>query len=170
MVYHANTELQNFTERYRLIRNSSKDALGLAVIDRNLGDNVIRDSSNLSGGERFLVSLSLALGLSRMASKTGIDTLFMDEGFGTLDDNTLSQVVSCLESMRANGKLVGIITHVQKLSERIADKLEVQPVADGYSTIKAHPAVSTNQFVHPLIQLAEKNKKEKKPGKDKKSA
>ena len=170
LVYHANTELQNFTERYRLIRNSSKDALGLAVIDRNLGDNVIRDSSNLSGGERFLVSLSLALGLSRMASKTGIDTLFMDEGFGTLDDNTLSQVVSCLESMRANGKLVGIITHVQKLSERIADKLEVQPVADGYSTIKAHPAVSTNQFVHPLIQLAEKNKKEKKPGKDKKSA
>lgn len=167
LVYHANNELQNFSERYRLIRNSAQDALGLAVIDRSLGNNVMRDSSNLSGGERFLVSLSLALGLSRMASQTGIDTLFLDEGFGTLDDNTLSQVVSCLESMRANGKLVGIITHVQKLSERIADKLEVQPVADGYSTIKSHPAVSTNKFIHPLIQLAEK--KQKKPGKNKTS-
>ena len=160
LVYHANCELQHLSTRYRLIRNSTKNnALGLAVIDNQLGDNILRDSSNLSGGERFIVSLSLALGLSRMASRTGIDTLFLDEGFGTLDDDTLQQVVSCLESMRANGKLVGIITHVQKLSERIADKLEVQPIADGYSTIKEHPAVSQTKFIHPLVCPEKKRKK-----------
>lgn len=159
LVYHANCELQHLSTRYRLIRNSTQNnSLGLAVIDNRLGDNIQRDSSNLSGGERFIVSLSLALGLSRMASNTGIDTLFLDEGFGTLDEDTLQQVVSCLESMRANGKLVGIITHVQKLSERIADKLEVQPVEDGYSTIKDHPAVLQNKFIHPLVQPEKKTK------------
>ncbi len=166
LIYHANCELQQLSTRYRLIRTSTqKNALGLSVIDNQLGDNILRDSSNLSGGERFIVSLSLALGLSRMASHTGIDTLFMDEGFGTLDEDTLQQVVSCLESMRANGKLVGIITHVQKLSERIADKLEVQPVEDGYSTIKNHPAVLQNKFIHPLVRQEEKQKKSSKPKK-----
>ena len=113
----ANVELRKFTNRFEL-RRSTKDKklLDISVIDHELGIVEGRSASNLSGGESFLVSLSLALGLSHLSQSTRIDSLFLDEGFGTLDADTLEQVVSSLQKLHETGKTIGIISHVPALS------------------------------------------------------
>ena len=138
LVEKANQSLLFFNRRYSLRRKN--DEFGLEVIDHYVDDVEGRDASNLSGGESFVVSLALALGLSQLAgSGTRIDTLFLDEGFGTLDSETLEQVLDSLDSLRSGGKTIGIITHVQALHDRLpeAARLEVQPIpATGRSVIK----------------------------------
>lgn len=134
MVGHANEQLQQLTDRYLLIR-SSKNPLELEVID-NYQAGVNRSTKNLSGGEGFLVSLSLALGLSQMVSKkVRVDSLFLDEGFGTLDDESLSLALEALASYRQNGKVIGVISHVQALKDRISNQLQVIPQAGGISIL-----------------------------------
>lgn len=136
LLHRANAELRHLSERYELRRNPLRDnGLGLMVIDSALGNGEGRDCSNLSGGESFIVSLALALGLSRMAGSTRIDSLFLDEGFGTLDRDTLSHVLRSLQKLRADGKMVGIISHVESLSDRIPARIQVSPVRGGRSTL-----------------------------------
>lgn len=143
----ANIELRNLSERYELRRNPQKDnGLGLMVVDRELGIDEGRDCSNLSGGESFIISLALALGLSRMAGTTRIDSLFLDEGFGTLDRDTLSHVLHSLQKLRADGKMVGIISHVESLSDRISARIQVQPLRGGFSTLTGTAAVRKVEY------------------------
>ena len=114
----------------------SQGGLDLEVFDRNTGKR--RDVSTLSGGEGFMASLSLALGLSDMIQeKSGgirLDTLFIDEGFGTLDETHLSKAVEILMSLSDNDRLVGIISHVSELKERIDKKIVVKKLSDGSSS------------------------------------
>lgn len=132
----ANRHLADLHPRYELQRAPGSD-LVLQVIDHNMADEV-RGVHNLSGGERFLVSLALALGLASMSSSRGIkvESLFIDEGFGALDSTNLAMAVSVLEQLQATGRRVGVISHVDELKERIAVKIEVTPVGGGRSTVK----------------------------------
>ena len=124
LVYLANTRLAQLHARYELSRQND-NSLNLAVIDTWQGDKP-RDINTLSGGESFLVSLALAIGLSDLVSnKTSIDSLFLDEGFGTLDAQTLDVALNALDSLHASGKMVGIISHVDSLKERIAMQIQV---------------------------------------------
>ncbi|WP_198264403.1 SbcC/MukB-like Walker B domain-containing protein [sulfur-oxidizing endosymbiont of Gigantopelta aegis] len=135
MVSHANRQLEKMTDRYLLIRDEEQ-ALELNVID-NYQAGEIRSSRNLSGGESFIVSLSLALGLSKMAShKVRVDSLFLDEGFGTLDEDALDTALETLSSLQQDGKLIGIISHVAALKERISTQISVVPLSSGKSVIK----------------------------------
>lgn len=134
MVGHANKQLQQLTDRYLLI-HGSKNTLELEVID-NYQAGTKRSTKNLSGGESFLVSLSLALGLSQIASKkVRVDSLFLDEGFGTLDDESLSLALEALASYQQNGKIIGVISHVQALKERISTQIQVIPHSGGISSL-----------------------------------
>jgi DNA repair protein SbcC/Rad50 len=134
MVGHANRQLQKMSDRYLLIRDRMHP-LELSVID-NYQAGEIRSTKNLSGGESFLVSLSLALGLSQMASdKVRVDSLFLDEGFGTLDDEVLDMALETLAGLQQDGKLIGVISHVPALKERIAARIEVVPKTGGRSRI-----------------------------------
>jgi exonuclease SbcC len=132
----ANRHLADLHPRYELQRAPGGD-LVLQVIDRDMADEV-RGVHNLSGGERFLVSLSLALGLASMSSGRGIkiESLFIDEGFGALDSKSLAMAVSALEQLQAAGRRVGVISHVDELKERIAVRVEVTPVGGGRSTVQ----------------------------------
>ena len=95
-----------------------------------------RSTKNLSGGESFIVSLALALGLSHMSSRNvRVDSLFLDEGFGTLDDEALDMALETLAGLRQDGKLIGVISHVLALKERIATQIQVTPVSGGRSRI-----------------------------------
>ncbi len=134
MVGHANRQLQKMTDRYLLIRDDGQP-LELNVVD-NYQAGEIRSTKNLSGGESFIVSLSLALGLSQMASKNvRVDSLFLDEGFGTLDEEALDTALETLAGLQQDGKLIGVISHVSALKERIATQIEVIPQAGGRSMI-----------------------------------
>ncbi|MFA6302200.1 MAG: AAA family ATPase [Legionella sp.] len=134
MVNHANRQLEKMTDRYLLIRDKDQ-SLDLNVLD-NYQAGEIRTTKNLSGGESFIVSLSLALGLSKMASqKVRVDSLFLDEGFGTLDDDALETALETLGELQQDGKMIGIISHVQALKERISTQINVQPVSGGRSAI-----------------------------------
>ena len=134
MVKHANHQLMKLTDRYLLIRDQQQP-LDLNVVDHYQAGEV-RSTKNLSGGESFIVSLALALGLSKMASKkVRVDSLFLDEGFGTLDEDTLETALETLASLRQDGKLIGIISHVPALKERIATKILVQKHSGGKSRI-----------------------------------
>ncbi|MCW3113729.1 MAG: Exonuclease SbcC [Segetibacter sp.] len=131
----ANRHLHKLSDRYRILKSAEKD-LELQIVDAYQAD-VIRPMTTLSGGESFLVSLSLALGLSDLAgSKTQINSLFIDEGFGTLDAETLDVAISALENLQASGKMIGIISHVEALKERIGTQIEVSKQPGGYSKIK----------------------------------
>ncbi len=132
----ANRHLADLHPRYELQRPPGGD-LVLQVIDHDMADEV-RAVHSLSGGESFLVSLSLALGLASMSSSRGIkvESLFIDEGFGSLDSNSLAMAVSVLEQLQATGRRVGVISHVDELKERIAVKVEVTPVGRGRSTVQ----------------------------------
>ncbi len=134
MVSHANRQLQKMTDRYLLIRDN-KLPLELNVVD-NYQAGEIRSTRNLSGGESFIVSLTLALGLSKMASrKVRIDSLFLDEGFGTLDDEALETALETLSGLQQDGKLIGIISHVSALKERISTRISITPISGGRSII-----------------------------------
>jgi exonuclease SbcC len=124
LVYLANKQLDRIHGRYLLSRKDS-EGLALAVIDTWQGD-VERDTKTLSGGESFLVSLALALALSDLVShKTSIDSLFLDEGFGTLDSETLDIALDALDNLNASGKMIGVISHIEAMKERIPTQLQV---------------------------------------------
>ncbi|HYH21590.1 MAG TPA: AAA family ATPase [Azospirillum sp.] len=131
----ANRYLEDLARRYRLERVAGAD-LEIQVVDREMGDEV-RGVHSLSGGEMFLVSLSLALGLSSMAANggAGIGTLFIDEGFGTLDPDSLDIALSCLEALQASGRQVGVISHVPAMVERIGAQVRVVPQGQGRSRV-----------------------------------
>lgn len=124
LVYLANIQLNRLHGRYLLQRKKS-EALELQVLDTWQGDD-IRDTKTLSGGEGFLVSLALALALSDLVShKTQIESLFLDEGFGTLDSETLDTALNALDSLNASGKMIGVISHVEAMKERIPVQIKV---------------------------------------------
>lgn len=132
MISHANSQLEKLSDRYLLTR-SKNEPLEINVID-NYQAGEIRSTKNLSGGESFIVSLALALGLSRMSSrKVRVDSLFLDEGFGTLDEETLETALGTLAGLRHDGKMIGVISHVGALKERINTKITVQPIREGRS-------------------------------------
>ena len=134
LVYHANRQLAKMSQRYLLDQEKSK-RLSLSVIDGYQASQ-IRPTKNLSGGETFIISLALALGLSRLAGENvRVDSLFLDEGFGTLDEDALDQALDTLQSLKREGKTIGLISHVPALTERIAAAIEVKPVAPGRSVI-----------------------------------
>jgi len=134
MVGYANVQLQKMSDRYLLIRDNS-EPLELNIIDSYQAGE-IRSTKNLSGGESFIVSLSLALGLSQMASKNvRVDSLFLDEGFGTLDEDTLETALETLAGLYQSGKMIGVISHVQALKERIGTQIEIIPQTGGKSVI-----------------------------------
>jgi exonuclease SbcC len=137
MVGHANRQLIKMTDRYLLVRDEASH-LDLNVID-NYQAGEIRSTKNLSGGEGFLVSLALALGLSQMTShKVRVDSLFLDEGFGTLDEEALDMALETLSSLQQEGKLIGVISHIPALKERISCQLNVQPLRGGRSILSGH--------------------------------
>ena len=142
LVHLANQQLQRLHGRYQLARRGSGE-LELEVVDTWQGD-VARDCKTLSGGESFLVSLALALALSDLVShKTSIDSLFLDEGFGTLDGETLEVALDALDNLNASGKMIGVISHVEALKERIPVQLKVHKgVGMGYSGLDKRFAVS----------------------------
>jgi exonuclease SbcC len=122
------------TDRYLLVPDKEA-SLNLNVID-NYQAGEIRTTKNLSGGESFIVSLALALGLSRLAShKVRVDSLFLDEGFGTLDEDALDVALDTLSSLHQEGKLIGVISHVPALKERISTKIQVSPQGSGRSAL-----------------------------------
>ncbi|MDR1172743.1 MAG: AAA family ATPase [Bacteroidales bacterium] len=135
LVQLANRHVATFTDRY-LIRKTPREDLGLDIVDRYQAD-IVRPVASLSGGESFLVSLALALGLSELASrKTPINSLFIDEGFGMLDADTLDVAISALENLQANGKIIGIISHVEALKERIGTQIQVVKQQGGYGNLR----------------------------------
>ena len=131
----ANQQLLVLHNRYQLSRREQGE-LEIEIIDTWQGDTR-RDTRTLSGGESFLVSLALALALSELVShKTRIDSLFLDEGFGTLDNETLDMALNALDNLNAEGKTIGIISHVEALKERIPVQIKVRKSAGmGYSTL-----------------------------------
>lgn len=134
MASHANRQLEKMTDRYLLIRDEQQP-LELNVVD-NYQAGEIRSTKNLSGGESFIVSLTLALGLSKMASrKVRVDSLFLDEGFGTLDEEALETALETLSGLQQDGKLIGVISHVSAMKERISTQITIAPVSGGKSTI-----------------------------------
>ena len=134
MVANANTQLQKMSDRYLLIRDE-ESPLELNVID-NYQAGEVRSTKNLSGGEGFIISLALALGLSNMASHNiRVDSLFLDEGFGTLDEDSLDIALNTLTGLQQEGKLIGVISHVQALKERIHTQIKVEKLSGGHSQI-----------------------------------
>jgi exonuclease SbcC len=135
LVFYANARLTELKPRYSLERRQDGEML-IQVVDNDLGGEV-RGLHNLSGGERFLVSLALALGLSEMSTGQGlsIESLFIDEGFGALDSASLGQAISMLEGLHASGRRVGVISHIEEVKERIPVKIVVSPVVRGRSEI-----------------------------------
>lgn len=134
MVGYANQQLRKLSDRYQLVRSIEKP-LSLNIIDQyQAGEQ--RSTKNLSGGESFLVSLALALGLSKMASRNvRIDSLFLDEGFGSLDEDTLDTALNTLASLQHDGKLIGVISHVAMLKDRIGTRITVEKQTAGRSTL-----------------------------------
>ena len=135
LVWLANEQLSRLHGRYLLQRKAS-DALELEVVDTWQAD-AVRDTRTLSGGESFLVSLALALALSDLVShKTRIDSLFLDEGFGTLDSETLDTALDALDALNASGKIIGVISHVEAMKERIPVQIKVKKINGlGYSRL-----------------------------------
>lgn len=136
LLEHANARLTELKPRYTLERGAGGDML-IQVVDNDMAGEV-RGLHNLSGGERFLVSLALALGLAEMSTASGvrIESLFIDEGFGALDPASLGQAIALLEHLQASGRRVGVISHVEDLKERIPVKIEVTPTGRGTSAIE----------------------------------
>ena len=130
---YANRHLESLARRYRLVRIA--DSLGLMVVDQEMGDEV-RSVHSLSGGESFLVSLALALGLASLSShRVRVESLFIDEGFGSLDADSLNIAMEALDNLQALGRKVGVISHVQEMTERIGTRIQVQRQAGGLSKL-----------------------------------
>lgn len=136
LVWLANNQLERLHGRY-LLQRKSLEALELQVVDTWQAD-ALRDTRTLSGGESFLVSLALALALSDLVShKTQIESLFLDEGFGTLDAETLDSALDALDALNASGKTIGVISHVEAMKERIPVQIKVRKVNGlGYSRLE----------------------------------
>ncbi|UII25139.1 AAA family ATPase [Fulvivirga maritima] len=133
LLQHANVHLKNLTPRYRIER--IPDTLGLQVLDHDMGDEY-RTVYSLSGGESFLVSLALALGLASISSsKMKVESLFIDEGFGTLDPTTLNIAMDALERLHNQGRKVGVISHVEEMKERIPVEIHVVKESNGKSKV-----------------------------------
>lgn len=133
LLNYANVQLRELTRRYRLER--VPETLALQVIDRDMCDEV-RTVHSLSGGESFLVSLALALGLSSLSSnRMKVESLFIDEGFGSLDADTLRIAMDALESLRTQGRKIGVISHVQEMTERIPVQIKVEREGNGRSRL-----------------------------------
>jgi len=133
----SNRQLQKMSDRYLLKRiGDTTNPFELSVIDK-FQNGEERTAQNLSGGEKFIVSLSLALGLANMAGKNmRIDTMFIDEGFGTLDTDYLDVALNALSNLQSEGKIIGVISHLTELKERIATHIKVVPAGNGYSKIE----------------------------------
>ena len=131
----ANRHLLQLHGRYLLHKPNDQD-LALEIVDTHQANN-IRSIHTLSGGESFLVSLALALGLSDLAGRnTQIKSLFIDEGFGTLDESALDLAITTLENLQSKGKRIGIISHVTALKERITSQIQVQKQGSGFSLME----------------------------------
>jgi exonuclease SbcC len=134
---YTNAHLKDLAKRYRLER--VKDSLMLQVIDEDMGDEV-RSVHSLSGGESFLVSLALALGLASLSSqRVRVESLFIDEGFGSLDADTLRVAMDALDILQGQGRKVGVISHVTEMTERIPTQIQVIKGTGGHSKIKILP-------------------------------
>ncbi|MCL1936914.1 MAG: hypothetical protein FWF52_00780 [Candidatus Azobacteroides sp.] len=133
----ANRQLKKMSERYILKQvDDWMNPFELSVIDKFQNCDE-RTAQNLSGGEKFIVSLALALGLANMASRNmKIDTMFIDEGFGTLDSDYLNVALTALSNLQSEGKLIGVISHLAELKERIATHIEVIPQGNGHSKLE----------------------------------
>ena len=139
LIAHANQEIRKFNSRYEL--QQVKHSLGIRVIDHDRADD-IRDTTSLSGGETFIVSLGLALGLSALSSRNiSFENLFIDEGFGTLDPDTLTTVIDSLAMLQSSqGKKVGVISHTDTMSERITTQIRIIKNGNsGSSHIEIYP-------------------------------
>lgn len=134
LIKHANKHLSLLSNRYRLKRVVG-ELLDLEIQDLHQA-NATRPTASLSGGESFLTSLALALGLSDLAGKNvRIDSLFIDEGFGSLDPETLETAVQALETLRSSNKIIGVISHVELLKERISTQIMIEKGFGGVSTM-----------------------------------
>jgi exonuclease SbcC len=134
---YANSHLSQLARRYRLERVvvGNAPSLALMVRDQDMGGEV-RSVNSLSGGESFLVSLALALGLASLSSnRVRVESLFIDEGFGSLDSETLGVAMDALDALQSMGRKVGVISHVQEMTERISAKILVRPAGGGSSAV-----------------------------------
>jgi exonuclease SbcC len=136
LIAFGNDRLKSFSDRYLLAVPQRNESTSLQVIDTHMG-NTRRSVSSLSGGETFKLSLALAFGLSDLAAKNvNIESLFIDEGFGTLDPESLDQAITILEEMQhKNNKSIGIISHVGELKDRIGAKIKLVSTGGGYSRV-----------------------------------
>ena len=144
LIAHANEHLATLAPRYRLRRTGStqqKHDLDLVVVDTEAGDD-IRSTATLSGGESFLVSLALALGLSSLSANEGargrVESLFIDEGFSALDQETLDVALAAFDALRQTGRQIGVISHVPLLVERLGAQVRVIPIGGGASRVEVH--------------------------------
>lgn len=134
LVEHANQQLTMLSQRYTLKRLDQ--SLSLAIIDHDM-DGEMRSVSSLSGGESFLTALALSLAIANMASGSmKIESLFIDEGFGTLDASSLHMVMNALDQLQNQGRQVVLISHIQEMHERIPVQIQVKPLGAGASTIE----------------------------------
>ena len=133
LLLHANQHLSYLSKRYKL--QQVPDTLALQVIDCDMCDE-IRTVYSLSGGESFLISLALALGLSSLSSNNlKVESLFIDEGFGSLDAESLRTAMEALEQLQMQGRKIGVISHVQEMSERISVQVQVHKKVNGKSVL-----------------------------------
>lgn len=134
LLSYANKHLEDLTQRYNL--EKIPDTLALQVVDNDmLGE--VRSVHSLSGGESFLISLALALGLSSLSSnRMKIESLFIDEGFGALDIDTLSIAMDALDNLQTQGRKIGVISHVEEMKERITTQIQVIKSVNGRSSVK----------------------------------
>lgn len=138
----ANSVMRTMTRRYSL-HAAGNGGMSVDVVDHDMG-SIVRTAANLSGGETFMVSLALALGLSRMGGQyLNVDTLFLDEGFGTLDEEALNKAIYALETLqRKSGKLIGLISHVKMIKERVALQVTVTPIPGTGRSELAGPGIT----------------------------
>jgi DNA repair protein SbcC/Rad50 len=136
LIYHANKHLRRLYGRYSIMSVIREKEVDMKIVDQYQSDHQ-RSISSLSGGETFLISLAMALGLSDLAGqKTRIQSVFIDEGFGSLDTNTLDTAMKALENLQAEGVTIGIISHVRELQERIGTKITIKKVGNGMSVLE----------------------------------
>ena len=140
LIGYTNLRLKDLSDRYLLDIPTAEEGSkndSLKVFDRHQGD-ARRSINTLSGGETFMVSLAMAFALSDLAAKNvKIESIFIDEGFGTLDPDTLNQAITILEKMQNEGdKSIGVISHVEALKERITTQIRLEKMGSGYSTIE----------------------------------
>lgn len=134
LLSYANRHLADLSRRYTLRR--VRESLALLVLDQDMGGE-IRSVHSLSGGESFLVSLALALGLASLSSqRVKVESLFIDEGFGSLDTDSLRVAMDALDQLQAQGRKVGVISHVQEMTERIAVQIQVRRLSGGQSHLR----------------------------------